>query len=380
MEKISNQTFNIKLTVITPTFIGAGGDKDWKSGVDYIQMDGKVCVLDIEKMVKNHVIDEEKLAALFVKGGKEAAATLSSLIKSKPATLECSLRYKPFDSPIDKETKKDIRSYEIKSFIRSQFHNVPLIPGSSLKGAIRSVLFKYLREKETKDVEVFGNFKNGCDFMRFIQVGDTEINIPNHLGNNTVILNTKIFNLQGNGKSWSGGWKHAFSQTDKFFKPIGFNTLYECVAPGTSGSLVIALKKNAIDLLPIASKAPVLYKEAKKDILSDITNLFEIINEHTKAYLRKELDFFQKYSAGRTDEINKNIEDLLQRIPEDNNSCLLKMSAGSGFHSITGDWKYEDYDDTGFDYKGKKRYKSRKIVEYNGRLSLMGFIELRVEK
>ena len=59
----------------------------------------------------------------------------------------------------------------------------------------------------------------------------------------------------------------------------------------------------------------------------------------------------------------------------------MKMSAGAGFHSITGDWKYDDYDKTGerTDTNGavKKKYKSRKIAEFNGKLQLMGFVKLR---
>ena len=397
MEKISNQTFNIKLTVVTPTFVGAGGDKDWKSGIDYIQKDGKIYVFDIEKMVALHLFSVNQLAELLVKGGRKVADVLSPKMESDFGNLERALRYLPFDSPIDKETKTDIRSYEVKSFIRSQFHDAPLIPGSSLKGAVRSILFKYLRTGNDKEVDVFGNFRKGQDFMRFIQVGDTELAFLDRTGSTTVVLNTKVFNLDNKDRPWHGGWKHRGGKngfTDDNFKPEDFNTLYECAAPGASGSLVITLKKNAITLLPDTPKTPLLYKDAKKDILSDITKLFEIVNEHTREYLRKELEFFKEYrTAARTEEIIANIEDLIHRIPSDNSSCLLKMAAGSGFHSITGDWKYKDYyADPGYWPKkdkngnviqgepGKKKYKSRKIVEYNDKLSLMGFVELKVEK
>jgi hypothetical protein len=67
-------------------------------------------------------------------------------------------------------------------------------------------------------------------------------------------------------------------------------------------------------------------------------------------------------------------------IPSDGSSCLMKMSAGVGFHSITGDWQYDDYDKTKLwtdgRHAGKKKYKSRKIAEYNHRLQLMGFVRL----
>ena len=67
-------------------------------------------------------------------------------------------------------------------------------------------------------------------------------------------------------------------------------------------------------------------------------------------------------------------------ISSDGSSCLMKMSAGVGFHSITGDWQYDDYDKTKLwtdgRHAGKKKYKSRKIAEYNHRLQLMGFVRL----
>lgn len=378
MEKISNQSFRIKLTVVTPTFIGAGGEKEWKSGMDYIQKDKKIYVFDIGKMVALKIFKENQLAELLAKGGKEFEEVLSLKIKSDFDNFERALRYLPFDSPVN-------RANEVKSFIRSQFHDVPLIPGSSLKGAIRSILFKYLRKKEeTRDVDVLGAFKNGGDFMRFIQVGDTELISPDKQSNATAILNTKVFNLfnlQNNKVLWRGGWKHRGGRekgyTDENFKAEGFNTLYECVTPGTSGSLTIALKKNGIKLLPNGSP----YSDNKQKILNeDITFLFKIVNEHTKDYLEKELAFFKKYPAERTEEIINKIEELIRQIPSDNSSCLLKIAAGSGFHSITGNWKYEDYDNTGLNDKtGKKKYKSRKIVEYKGNLELMGFVELKVE-
>ena len=57
------------------------------------------------------------------------------------------------------------------------------------------------------------------------------------------------------------------------------------------------------------------------------------------------------------------------------------MSAGVGFHAITGDWQYEDYGQTGTwtdgRNAGKKKYKSRKTADYNDHLQLMGFVKLR---
>ena len=112
-----------------------------------------------------------------------------------------------------------------------------------------------------------------------------------------------------------------------------------------------------------------------------ISSLFQVINDVTKEYLQKERAFFLKYDANRSEEVLNGIDSLLSMIPTDGSCCLLKMSAGVGFHSITGDWQYDDYDNTKFwtdgRHAGKKKYKSRKIAEYNHRLQLMGFVRLR---
>ena len=114
--------------------------------------------------------------------------------------------------------------------------------------------------------------------------------------------------------------------------------------------------------------------------------LFGIINHATRNYLLKEKEFFEKYKeAERTKEILNGIEDLLTLIPQNNSYCIMKMSAGSGFHSITGDWQNKDYLNTGLwrksvngDEVAIPKYKSRKIAEFNGKLLLMGFIKLTV--
>ena len=63
----------------------------------------------------------------------------------------------------------------------------------------------------------------------------------------------------------------------------------------------------------------------------------------------------------------------------DTNQCILKMSAGAGFHAITGDWQFDDYTDAAqLDRKrGGELPKSRKIaVSGTKACAPMGFIKL----
>ena len=362
---MEDRRYPIELEVITPLSVGAGNDNEWVKGLDFVQKEDKVYVIDMQKVAAVGV-DLEALTALFLKSDDSG---ISQLLGRKIGELS---RY-VFDLPAKTDNN-------IKSFLRTQFYDKPLVAGSSIKGSIRSALFNYLRTDEQKNEEVFGTMKDGTDFMRFIRIGDVEM--PS-----TVLVNTKIFNLRGHGSDWQGGWKHRStdkegnSHTDAHYDPVGFNTLHECVAPGEKGLGNISLAVNAFSLLEKFGNVRSPYASKKRTLLNEPINcLFQVINDVTKAYLQKERAFFQKYDAERSDEVISCIDSLLSMIPSDGSSCLMKMSAGVGFHSITGDWQYGDYDKTKLwtdgRHAGKKKYKSRKIAEYNHRLQLMGFVRL----
>lgn len=354
---MEDKKYPIELEVITPLSVGAGNDNEWVKGLDFVQKEGKVYVIDMQKVAAAGV-DVEALTALFLKSDDSG---ICQLLGSKI----CELSRYVFDLPAKTDNN-------IKSFLRTQFYDKPLVAGSSIKGSIRSALFNYLRTDEEKNEEVFGTMKDGTDFMRFIRIGDVEM--PS-----TVLVNTKLFNLRKGGEEWLGGWKQLMNKTIGDYNPVGFNTLYECVAPGEKGFGNISLAVNAFSLLEKFGNARSPYAGKKRTLLNEPINcLFQVINDVTKAYLQKERAFFQKYDAERSDEVINCINSLLSMIPSDGSSCLMKMSAGVGFHSITGDWQYVDYDKTKLwtdgRHAGKKKYKSRKIAEYNHRLQLMGFV------
>lgn len=363
---MEDKRYPIELEVITPLSVGAGNDNDWVKGLDFVQKDGKVYVIDMHKVAAAG-IDVESLTQLFLKYDNNG---ICQLLGNKISELSHYI----FDLPAKTDNN-------IKTFLRTQMFDKPIVAGSSLKGPVRSALFNYLRTNEEKNEEVFGTMKDGTDLMRFVRIGDVEM--PS-----TVLVNTKIFNLRGHGSEWQGGWKHKStdwegnSHTDSHYNPVGFNTLYECVAPGNKGLGNITLAANAFSLLEKYGQVKSPYADKKLSVLNDpISHLFQIINNVTREYLLKERAFFEKYNADRSDEVLDCIDLLLSMIPDDGSCCLLKMSAGVGFHSITGDWQYDDYDKTKYwtdgRNAGKKKYKSRKIAEYNHCLQLMGFVRLR---
>lgn len=351
-----NKKYNIEIEVLTPLSVGAGAEKDWVKGADFVVKDGCLYKLNLKKMA--------------VKGVD--MSLLTSYFSNKNSNAIIKLLGDKLEIVSDFCIKMPADSNDIKAFIKNQLSNKPVLPGSSLKGAIRSVLYQYLGGKSKDGKEVFGSSTDGDEFMRFIKISDAEFE-------RTTLVNTKIFNLQNQG-SWKGGWKHGSSNTDSQFKPTGFNTIYESLVPHQLSYASLMMSEKLYDNYEKNKKGHIK-TDKKRPVLHDtISTIFGIINKHTKDYLQKEKAFFQKYSTDKTENIIANIDNLLYKIPEDNSYCIMKMSAGSGFHSITGDWQFEDYTSAPLDRKrveGKVNPKSRKIAIYGDTLSLMGFVKLR---
>ncbi len=361
-----NHKYNIELEILTPLSIGAGAEKDWVRGVDFVIDNHKLYKLNLKKMIQVGVSAEE-LSNLFSSKNEDG-------LKSRLAGMLNVVSDLIIPCPVESDN-------DVKAFVKNQMTGNPILAGSSLKGAVRSVLFDYLGGTSKDGKEVFGSSTTGDEFMRFIKFSDAEFD-------ETSLINTKIFNLQRNG-AWQGGWKHGQNETSSNYKTTGFNTLYECLMPEQKGYSSLMLSETTYDLFEKKSNKQHLRGNEKRHVVSnDIKKLFKIINNHTSEYLRKEKIFFKKYSTDKTDRVIDSINALLNSIPVDNSYCVLKMSAGAGFHSITGDWQFDDYTKGMLDRKraekkdlsiaGKILPKSRKIAIWGESFSLMGFVKLRV--
>ncbi len=374
MTEVLNKKYWLEITTLSPLHIGAGSEKDLQKDVDYIHSDNKIFVLDHRKIEKT--IGADKLPALFLNGD---SSSLRNMLDGDLSDYSKNV----FDCTISSGN-------DIKSFVKNGLTNKPVVPGSSIKGAIRSILFSYfgdslllnksIRGNENRDIEkkIIGDLSKGSDFMRFIKISDAQFK-------KTDMCNTKIFNLISEGGDIVGGWKHAPKRSDNRYNSTGFNTIYECINPEEKAVLNISIADKAFN--NFFEKNSLDSNKKKRLIDSNLTEgLFAVINKHTAAYIKKEIVFFEKYSNNETEFIVESLENILREIPSDNSSCVLKMSAGSGFHSITGDWKFNDYTINSIDggdrnrgkFNGLKSAKSRKIATDGEMFSLMGFVKLSV--
>lgn len=398
--KDSFLTQKYDVEILTPIHIGGASENHWQKGIDFISKDEKTWLLSLDKLFEHF-------------SPKELSAIYSN--PSENETLENKLTDNLLESLATKVFNIKVTGKEIKRHIFGGAYGKPYIPGSSLKGAFSSILLNYFYSlnKKTYKIDgnineaVLGNFENSI--MKFFQFSDVQFE-------DTYLVNTKIFNLQDHtqpkgGKlgDWYGGWKHGFNSfdntkkgTNRTFNGTSFTTFYESLIPNKKGSMTLSFKKKLVEQLFEAKKTNKELIVPNKSAETWLTNnpikkLADIINKHTITHLKKEILFFENYAFD--DQSKSALESLkkLKVLTEElvnSESFIFRLAAGSGFHSITGDWQYEDYFGqigvwTEGDSRnklckrgdvGKQKYKSRKIAFENGIFQPMGFIKLSVKK
>lgn len=348
---------NITLKTLTPLHIGSG--KEYQGNFEFIYF---------AKENKIAIIDDEKVFNII--GGKANLDEWVKLIDKKGDLLNFIREQKPnvqlqdiADKTISVGGKPPTQQQTIKQFIQSATQGA-YIPGSSLKGAIRTVILNDLIKKQPqfasqkrnlgfeskngfryKDGEIVKNYLGtdpNHDLFRLLQIADfhAETSIE------TVCIQNNIVNLFNNG------WAIKQGQT----------SFVECIPTNTTlqGKIHIPedLKKQIQD-----KKYPI-----KNMNVLDLNQLFENIKTHTQSLIDDEIEFWQDEEEPDAlgDYINV-LTDISEQIKTCKaNECIIRMSAGAGWDFMTGAWARKDDaqgneildGNTWLDLKRKLRYKS----------------------
>lgn len=341
----TNITYDLHLKILTPVHIGASTEKKWLKGVDYYKdNNGYINFYDINqlKSIDENTIDYITSVILINNRDKNVIKEIISNRKIKIAPL--------FTLRFNKEPD------EIFAHIRNGL-NIPYIPGSSLKGAIRSAILGYLYQndndikklnKNNIDDGLFGDVHNST--MRFLQVTDS------HFTNEDIsIYNTKIYSLN---YQKHGAWKHKQKGSDECFRDEGFVSTYECIEVNKQSTVRINITEKIIKSL---NNNKPNYTEkiiAPSQYTDPLTEIFRMINEQTKLYLKKEIEFFEIHRGDKHEiilEQYKSLEEIVENfINKGNKQTLLHLGSGSGFHGITGDWWFNNHIITGINQKNQK--------------------------
>lgn len=365
----------IELTTLTPVHIG-NGQKLMQNG-DYVAY-GK----GDEKCL--YVIDMHKILDTI---GVDHVANWTSAIDRGQNVAEFVQRYAPKAVPGD-YAQRDILDYSTghkgDGSLKECIHDGrgwAYIPGSSIKGAIRTaILAKYadadaiavnrkgVPTASSTEKRCFGGDPNS-DVFRFIRVGDAYFEQRCEVALSTVNLNyrTGKNTLSDTSKAQIVEAIDADQETSFAMKiDAGY---YRKVAAAWNGKIPLGLLQETF---------------------ADLPSLFDLINAHTLKLLREERRQWDDI-ADEKDGADYYLEAIGAVIAaaeacEKGKECILRIGHASGWRFITGAWteKSPQFKDTivpaarrhNENYQDYFFPKTRRVEEEEG--DIFGFVKLRI--
>lgn len=315
---------NISFHTLTPIHIGTG--RELIPEFDFVSIGQSVVVLDEQKVLSVicggsavNTDDINRWVNLIERGEK-----LLPYLRQRRPTLVAS------DIGREIPVAEDLSGFEKVKTIRAQMHGCGLLPGSSLKGAIRTALLAQFIENDhgkavknafnlydrrnrfnasNLEKKFFGPSPHQ-DLLRLLQVGDAHFD-------KTEILKTEVLNLKGND------WR----------RDGRLETWVEAIPAGQKAECRLKLdrtpgRQRLFDKTAVAMLEP--------------EQLFNILNQHTKRNILAELKFWQE-SEDNPDELGDYCESLEKIMSEIDGcgmgACVVRVGWASGWRSMTGGWQ-----------------------------------------
>lgn len=190
----------IKLTTLSPLHIGAGDEYILSPYSDYVQRGDSLIYIDTKKLQKA-IQDDKALVDAFVNGIRQFENNRSTFVLEDFISSQLGMEIDDFAAHVVK-IEGDCKKAHIHRFISTA--GKPFIPGSSLKGAIRTAVLvdwllnrkdgeteldkirvavkrrhKKILEQMNPDRACFGSIKD--DVFRYLRVSDSEPFESSHL-------------------------------------------------------------------------------------------------------------------------------------------------------------------------------------------------------
>lgn len=361
------------ITTLTPLHIGSGTDFQGNFEYLYFKEQGVTVVIDQEKTLG--VLGEEKISDWVA--CIEKKEDLLALLKTRKTNIQpedIALRTIPL-------VHKGLSG---KNTLREQLHDGmgrPLLPGSSLKGAIRTAIFAQFIYKNTHLLNNRNNLQNrkgkfddrelikrcfgkdpNHDILRLLQVGDAFFE-------KTRCYSSNIANQSGD--DWIAG--RSPGKPD----PLQF---IEAIPDGISNVGKVDFRLDET-LFQIAGKKDVFTNDIS---ILQFHRLFPLINAHTKDIVKREIKYWEE--EGNPQAIGNYLEELGKIIKEidncDEKSCVIRLGWGTGYRTMTGAWDSKLPDDIYYDLIKSLRPKHPETLVYPKTTRLLeggvplGFIKL----
>lgn len=375
---------NIKLTLLSPVHIGNGNN--YNKEIDFKK--NPYIYDDTCKQNFIEIISSSKLFKLILQKSDSDAQIdfqypkITYLINQFAININDIIKYKL------RTSTKNIKN-EIVQQIKSVNLN-PIIPGSSIKGALRSViLWNYVKNIMSTQArnnlydDLLDDRKNNNyvvkDLLKVVFGNDSN-------------FNTMRFLLVGDSVEFSNDSLCVYETNIATIKEK--DNLKFCEK--TLGIFAEYIDKNALSyfrLKIVDNNIPNSIKQRLESINS-LEKIFKICNEYALDFVRSELEHFKLMNLKNDNKIidfYNSLELKIQdNIKNNNIKCLLHLGWGSGWKGITGNWLSNDMEEV-WEIIINSRFlqrkhasskfhyypKSRKIILQAGELSLAsGWMEL----
>lgn len=320
----------IKLSTLTPVHIGSGNFL--QNNMDFVQDydgdDSFLYVIDPKKILEYVGIEriDEWVKAI------ENRQNIKSFVKNA--------------KPKDYSSRSILSFSDVKSSdtLKECIHNgmgLAYIPGSSIKGAIRTaVLATYsgnlngleemidksdidrntgeVKKKKASaqkvESELFGGDPN-TDFFRFIQIGDAYFDEECEVATNLINLNQT----------------HKDTLLDE-----SKHQIVEAIGSGLDSEFQMKIAKNFYEF----SKSRCVKIGNMPTEIQSVSSLFDVINEHTKKLVNEEIEYWENCRIQGAEGYIENMNNILDEVNncQKGKECILRIGHASGWRFITGAW------------------------------------------
>jgi len=331
---------NVKIETLTPVHIGSGNML--YENLDFVQV-------NIKKVPHIAVISEEKVWKVL---GEQHLDNWMEAI-SKRENLSVFLdKFAPNAKSSDYAKRRIPFSCKPSNYpdvLKECIHNglgLPYIPGSSIKGAIRTaILASFVNDVEDVDDKIIVKMKDRDG--NFVPKRDKYGNILLHADK----IEQELFGSDPNHDVFrfiQVGDAYFEKETEIIVRLVNLNFRHgkDSLQDTSKSQIVEAIRTEAESKFQL-KVAKAYYDFVKKEYqqvgslpVSTIGDLFRLINEHTRKLVEEDVDYWSNIDKTGGDAYIDEMKKILQKINncEAGKSCVLRIGHASGWRFITGAW------------------------------------------
>ncbi|MEL6194123.1 MAG: type III-A CRISPR-associated RAMP protein Csm5 [Bacteroidota bacterium] len=344
---IKKHKMKLKIETLTPIHIGSGRELLAETEYLFFDKERKVVLVDDKKVLDIVGVEHIPKWVAIIERGESLLYYLQSRKKGlKPVDIAKRIIAVPDQGPK-------------KEQMREQMHDGmgrALLPGSSIKGSIRTAISTSLIEEAGPDInryiEVKENRRSGKPELKSGQL-KTFLTYPGVKSG--VLPNKDIFRLIRPGdvsfhstevfRSTNLNKQHKGWQEDS-----RLSTFLECIPKGQVN--IMTMTKPDQSLLKYLdrkdSRSP--FREGFVERFTSWENISTIVNAHTTKLLQQEITFWENEGYSGVGTYLENLRKIMSQLEKlAAGTCIIRVGFGGGVNWMTGGWQEDLMDENKLD-------------------------------